>query len=151
MAYIIQCGDSKCNSKTGTENIVDLKRNHCDEQGWFLCGHCGSRGYVHKKFELQEGGNPWEPYLKGIIQPRSYSDTAGYQPFAFLVSGSPEKEPDDIWFAYYKDFREQGGKLKVGYGPGGPPVFYITDMLDFVAQLVERGCLTADQVKKALE
>ena len=71
MAWTIKCGDGECASETWTQNIDDLKRNHCDAQGWFLCGTCGSRGYIPKQYDLQEGGEPWKPYLKGIIQGRS--------------------------------------------------------------------------------
>ena len=74
-----------------------------------------------------------------------------YQPFAFLVSSSPEASPEDVWFAYYKDMRKQGGRLKMGYGPGGPPVFSAEEVLDLVAQMVKRGCLDADAVKSMLE
>ena len=38
----------------------------------------------------------------------------------------------DVWFAYYKDMRKQGGRLKMGYGPGGPPVFSAEEVLDLV-------------------
>ena len=86
----------------------------------------------------------------GIIQPDGY-DGMDYQPFAFLVSYSPEKPPVDVWFAYYKDMREKGGRLKMGYGPGGPPVFSAENVLDLVAQMVERGCLDAGAVKCKLE
>ena len=41
MAWTIKCGDGECASETWTQNIDDLKRNHCDAQGWFLCGTCG--------------------------------------------------------------------------------------------------------------
>ena len=152
MAWTIKCGDGECASETWTQNIVDLKRNHCDAQGWFLCGTCGSRGYIPKQYDLQEGGEPWKPYLKGIIQPNGYNDDV-YQPFAFLTSDSPDEAPSAIWFTYYKDTRDgQGaGRLKMGYGPGGPPVFKAKDVVDFVAQMIERGCLDAGDVKKALE
>ena len=72
-------------------------------------------------------------------------------PFAFLVSSSPEASPEDVWFNYYKDMRKQGGRRKMGYGPGGPPVFSAEEVLDLVAQMVKRGCLGADAVKNMLE
>ena len=92
MAWTIKCGDGECASETWAQNIDDLKRNHCDAQGWFLCGTCGSRGYIPKQYDLQEGGEPWKPYLKGIIQPNGYGDGV-YQPFAFLTSESPRRGP----------------------------------------------------------
>ena len=150
MAWIIKCGDSECVSETWTQNIDDLKRNHCDDQGWFLCGTCGRRGYIPKQYDLQEGGEPWKPYLKGIIQPNGYGDGV-YQPFAFLTSAKPNEDPSGVWFSYYKDMRKQGGRLKMGYGPGGPPVFETEGVVDFVAQMIERGCLDAGAVKSALE
>ena len=135
------------------QNIDDLKRKpqYRDALGWFLCGTCGSRGYIQKQYDLQEGGEPWKPYLQGIIQPNGYGDDV-YQPFAFLTSDSPDEDPTAIWFSYYKDTRKQdGGRLKMGYGPGGPPVFKVNDVVDFVAQMIERGCLDAGDVKRALE
>ena len=152
MGGTIKCGDGECASETWTQNIDDLKRRHCDAQGWFLCGTCGSRGYIPKQYDLQEGGEPWKPYLKGIIQPRGCSDSEVYQPFAFLVSYSadPEEPPEDVWFAYYKDTRKQGGRLKMGYGPGGPPVFSAEEVLDLVEQMVKRGCLDAGKVRSKL-
>ena len=74
-----------------------------------------------------------------------------YQPFAFLTSESPDEYSSAIWFTYYKDMRKQGGRLKMGYGPGVPPVFEAEDVVDFVAQMIERGCLEAGEVKRALE
>ena len=103
-----------------------------------------------EQYDLQEGGEPWKPYLKGIIQPNGYGDGV-YQPFAFLTSESPDEDSSAIWFTYYKDMRKQGGRLKMGYGPGGPPVFEAEDVVDFVAQMIERGCLEAGEVKRALE
>ena len=150
MAWTIKCSDGECASETWTQNIDDLKRNHCDAQGWFLCGTCGGQGYIPKQYDLQEEGEPWKPYLKGIIQPHGYD--GDYQPFAFLVSYSPEAPPEDVWFTYYKDTRgKEGGRLKMGHGPGGPPVFSAEDVLDLVAQMVKRGCLDADAVKSKLE
>ena len=148
MAWTIKCGNSKCASETWTQNIDDLKRNHCDAQGWFLCGACGSRGYIPKQYNVQEGGDPWKPYLKGIIQPSGHGDDI-YQPFAFLYSETPNEPPTCIWFSYYKDTRPEG-ILKMGYGPGGPPVFEVEEIVDLVAQMIERGCLDASKVKSAL-
>lgn len=150
MSWTIKCGNGECASETWVQNIHDLKQEHCDPQGWFLCGTCGSRGYIPKRYDLQEGGEPWKPYLQGIIQPNGYGDD-GYQPFAFLTSDSPDEAPTAIWFCYYKDMRKKGGSLKMGYGPGGPPVFQTTDVVEFVAQMIGRGCLDAGDVKRALE
>ena len=114
MAWTIKCGDGACAHETWAENIDDLKQTHCDAQGWFLCEKCKGRGYIPKQYELQEGGDPWEPYLRGIIQPKGYGDGV-YQPFAFLTSETPDGVPTGVWFAYYKDTRNQeGGRLKMG-------------------------------------
>ena len=152
-AWSIQCANNECGEVTSPVNIADLLKGngYRDDQGWFLCGTCGSSGYILKQFKLQEGGE-WKPYLRGLIQPPLYGDKeGGYQPFAFLVSYSPEASPEDVWFAYYKDMRKQGGRLKMGYGPGGPPVFSVEDVLDLVSQMVRRGCLDAGAVKNELE
>ena len=146
-AWPIKCTNSECGKVTTPANIADLMKGkeYRNDQGWFLCGACGSFGYIWKQFRLQEG-DEWEPCLRGIIQPSVYGDKeGGYQPFAFLVSYSPDAPPEDVWFAYYKDLRKQGGRLKMGYGPGGPPVFSAEDVLDLVAQMVTLGCLDADR------
>ena len=146
-AWAIECTNSECGKVTTPENIADLMKSkgYRDDHGWFVCSACGSSGYIRKQFRLQEG-DEWEPYLKGIIQPPVYSNQeGGYQPFAFLVSYSPDTPPEDVWFAYYKDLRKQDGRLKMGYGPGGPPVFSAEDVLDLVAQMVTLGCLDADR------
>lgn len=128
MGWVIEC--CKCNKKTGAANIDDLIKNHRDKDGWFLCSHCRGEGYIARSYRLQERNEEgeqevWAPYLKGIIPLGEEGDT--YQPFVYLVSYKPcEDKPCDVWFAYYKDTRRsKGGKLKMGYGPGGPPVLAI--------------------------
>ena len=66
-----------------------------------------------------------------------------YQPFEFLTSAGPEEDPSAIWFTRYQEMRTQGGRLKMGYGPGGPPVFEAKDIVDFVAGMIERGYVDA--------
>ncbi len=100
------------------KNIVELLE-HRDEQGLFKCV-CGHNGYIEKSFDLQEKDEHWEPFLRGAISLGQSGET--YQPFVYLVSDKPEGKIDDLWFAYYKDTRADGGRLKLGYGPGGPPV-----------------------------
>ena len=151
MAWIIKCGDGKCFSETWTQNIDDLKRNHCDTQGWFLCDKCGSRGYMPKQFKIQEEAL-WKPYLKGIVQPREYDcDAVVSHRSISCCNSSPEASPEDVWFNYYKDMRKQGGRRKMGYGPHGTPVFNAEEVLDLVAQMVKGGYLGADAVKNMLE
>ena len=62
----------------------------------------------------------WKPYLRGIIPLGDKGDV--YQPFIFLVSDGANDSIGAAWFCYYKDTRKDGGRLKMGYGPGGPPV-----------------------------
>lgn len=148
-AWTIKC--TNCCGETKPANIRNLMDN-LDTKGWFLCRHCKNRGYIEKTFYLQEkNAGPWKPYLKGVIRPNNHDEDDTYQPFAFLVSDSPEENPHVVWFCYYKDTRnEVGGKLKMGHGPGGPPVFGAEEVLDLVVQMVERGCLDAEKVVAAI-
>ena len=129
--WTIYCPHCKETTKPG--NIVKLMC-HLDKKGLFVCWHCKRNGYIEKKFDLQEGGN-WKPYLKGILKPDWVGERHLYSPFVFLVSDTPESPVKDIWFCYYKDMRKDGGRLKMGHGPGGPPVFNIDD----VSSIVERA------------
>src|SRR5579862_4247859 len=137
MGWLIKCSKASCPERTRAWNIVDLISSHCDEEGWFLC-KCGERGYVEKSFTLQEGGGEtWEPFLRGIIK---LGGRGTYQPFVFLVSYKPTASIDNIWFSYYKDMRhKRGGRLKLGYGPGGPPVLGERHLLLLLHHLVSKG------------
>jgi len=138
MAWYISCTDPECDEETWAAQIVDLIDNHRDESGWFLHG-CGKPGYIEKSFSLQEGGNPWNPFLKGAIP--LGDDGEVYQPFVFLVGNSPDGPADSIWFSYYKDLRSSGGRLKLGYGPGGPPVLTIESVRGLMGELTDLGCV----------
>jgi len=142
MGWLIKCTNAQCGQETWAENIIDLIANHRDSNGWFLC-RCGARGYIEKNFELQESGETWKPYLRGIISLGHPDQT--YQPFVFLVSYEPDGPANDVWFSYYKDLRPAGGRLKLGYGPGGPPVLGKEDVLRLVKHLVEIGCVTREE------
>jgi hypothetical protein len=139
MGWSIQCNNSKCNSVTWATNIVDLIDNHTDESGWFVCAQCGSGGFIEKSFDLQEPGHRWEPYLRGAIRLGGTDDT--YQPFVFVVSYEPDGKVNNVWFSYYKDLRETGGRLKLGYGPGGPPVLGIEQLLSLIKKLNTLGMI----------
>lgn len=76
---------------------------------------------------VQEAGDRWEPFLRGAIRLGASGDT--YQPFVFLVSYEPAGTVTDVWFSYYKDLRDSGCRLKLGYGPGGPPGLGAGDVL----------------------
>jgi len=132
----IDCIDSNCERKTQASDIVDLLHNHRDEEGWFLCS-CGSRGYIAKSFPTQEG-ELWSPFLKGAI-PLGDPDSS-YQPFVFLVGDAPDGPADQVWFSYYKDLRPSG-RLKLGYGPGGPPVLNTGQVVSLLGNLERLGCV----------
>ena len=133
MAWWIACSNEACGETTRALDIVDLLTAHTDEVGWFLCGECGKPGYIEKSYERQEGGEPWRPFLRGAIPLGNPGET--YQPFVFLVAYEPTARVDSVWFSYYKDLRSSGGRLKLGYGPGGPPVLFITQVRDLVGKL----------------
>ena len=144
MAWHINCNDrGNCGRTTGASNIVVLIDHHRNEDGYFQCGHCGSSGYIEKTFRLQEPGETWNPYLKGIIRLGDSPDDT-YQPFVFLVSNQPEEPPSQLWFSYYKDTRPSGGKLKLGYGPGGPPVLSASRVAQLVVELRQLNVLPGD-------
>lgn len=146
MGWQIKC-IANCGRESWAANIVDLIHKHRDSSGWFLCS-CGKQGYIEKRFALQEVGEVWEPYLRGAIPLGEESDT--YHPFVFLVSYEPNGEVKDVWFSYYKDLRSSGGRLKLGYGPGGPPVLGKLVLLDLLNQLIKVECLKPSDVIKAV-
>lgn len=143
MVWAIECS-SKCEEKgCRASNIVDLLDNYRDkETRWFLC-NCGKQGYVRKEYPLQEKGELWKPILKGAIRLGDKGDT--YQPFVFLVVNNQRKVSgdtiEDIWFSYYKDTRPDGGRLKLGHGPGGPPVLGKYSICRLYSILVDLGYL----------
>ena len=147
MGWLIKCADANCGQQSWADNIVSLIAEHRNEEGWFVCS-CGKRGYIEKSFALQEVGEVWEPYLRGVIPLGAAGDT--YQPFVFLVSYEPAGEVTDVWFSYYKDLRSSGGRLKLGYGPGGPPVLGKAAFLSLLSQLVQAKCLTSKEVVSAV-
>jgi hypothetical protein len=147
MGWFIKCMDSQCRQQSAVPNIVELINRRRDEQGWFLCS-CGKRGYIEKTFAMQEGGDPWKPFLRGIIPLGTDGDW--YQPFVFLVSYDPNGEVTSVWFSYYKDLRSKGGRLKLGYGPGGPPVLGKSALLNLLSKLRQAKYLTSEEVTRAV-
>jgi hypothetical protein len=145
MGWRIKCTDTNCNQQTRASDIVDLKSNHRNSDGWFLC-RCGKHGYIEKSFDLQEPGEVWKPFLHGLIPLGKDGDS--YQPFVFLVSDEATVKVTAYWFSYYKDLRESGGRLKLGYGPGGPPVLDKQQFLYLLQQLTRVGCLTKAEVTR---
>lgn len=148
MPYTIKCADTNCDRETWAANIVDLINEHRDENGWFICS-CGHKGYIEKSFPLQEEGEVWEPFLQGIITLGDEGDT--YQPFVFKVSCSPSAKVDSLWFSYYKDLREVGGRLKLGYGPGGPPVLHKDTLKELIKELIKLDVLTKAEIRSLLD
>jgi len=144
MAWQIKCVNRTCNEEAWARDIVDLIQNHRDSEGWFLCC-CGERGYIEKSYALQEGGEPWKPFLKGIIALGDPGES--YQPFVFLVGPDPSGPADAVWFSYYKDLRSSGGRLKLGHGPGGPPVLGTQQITALVKKLLDLDCLSRDSLR----
>ena len=143
MAWLIKCCDPKCKKLTRASNIVELVSAHRNRDGWFLCS-CGKRGYIEKTFRLQEQGQMWKPFLRAMI-PLAKNGT--YEPFVFLVSYKPNAPVTDVWFSYYKDLRRRrGGRLKLGHGPGGPPVLGKGNVLHLIHQLGKIGYFSKKDV-----
>ena len=147
MAYEVKC-TKNCKDSTSlwAGNIVELLGGR-DEQGYFKAA-CGHPGYVERSFALQEEGETWEPFLRGAVSLGAPKDT--YQPFVYLVSDSPDGPINALWFSYYKDMRPAGGRLKLGYGPGGPPVLGLQSLLTLLHRLIAIGVLSRSDVEKAL-
>ena len=115
----------------------------------FRC-RCGASGYVEKKFALQEEGQNWDPFLRGAIKLADSKET--YQPFVFLCSATADGTIGETWFCYYKDMRHvPGGRLKMGYGPGGPPVLDNTTIVALVSEMLKRKLLDREALQMALD
>lgn len=128
--------------------VVDLLQRFLPPDksaGLFLCLSCGQNtGFIKKQFNTQEG-DEWAPFLRGAVR-LTDDRTSSYQPFVFLVSYEPAGDVVDCWFSYYKDLRANGGRLKLGYGPGGPPVLGHRQVVDLVRQLRKLGFLKAAEI-----
>ncbi len=149
MGWSIVCNNQSCKRTSYATNIDDLLSKHRNEEGWFKCAHCGSTGHIYKRFELQEKGTTWEPYLRGAISLGLEGDT--YQPFVFLVSYENDGPVYNMWFSYYKDTRQQGGKLKMGSGPGGPPVLANHQLIDLLSATLKLNIIQKEDILELLE
>jgi hypothetical protein len=147
MPYAVKCIKG-CADISWPGNIVELLKIR-DQSGFFKCACGKSRGYVEKSFALQEKGEVWEPYLRGAVALGEQDDT--YQPFVYLVSYSPDGPIDNFWFAYYKDTRESGGRLKLGHGPGGPPVLGTEQLLSLLKELMIVGAINRSHIQKLFQ
>jgi len=148
MEWEVKCTKHCKDSSHWVGNILELLESARDEQGVFFKAACGHPGYVEKHFQLQEKGETWEPFLRGAISLGQPKDT--YQPFVYLVSYKPDGPINDLWFAYYKDTRPTGGRLKLGYGPGGPPVIGTNDFLVLLGRLIAIGAISRADVERVL-
>lgn len=151
MAWTITCTrtHTACGEETWARNIVELLDNHRNKDGWFVRSHCGALGHIEKSFRLQEPDRYWKLILKGAIR-LSDSSNATYQPFAFLVGEPGDDQPGDVWFSYYKDLRPHGGRLKLGYGPGVPPVLDGESVVRLLAHMLEHDCIDPGIVRTRL-
>jgi hypothetical protein len=144
MSDNIICLNESCGKITWSGNIVELIDNHTNEDGYFVCEHCKSLGYIKKSFGLVEPNEFWEPILRGIVKLGQPGET--YQPFIYLVSNSVSAPPSSAWFCYYKDMRKFGGKLKLGHGPGGPPVLNNEQIIAIINKLISLQILDKNTV-----
>ena len=155
MPYEIQCRD--CVKTTWVANIVDLIKNHIQSgSGKFICSHCsGKDTFIYRESKLNEksdDGTPevWERWIKGVMTVDSGFET--YCPYIFLTADSEDSQPNGLHFHYYKDTRTQeGGKLKHGHGPGGPPVLPIEDILLIIRHLIINGFLSKGKIINFIE
>jgi len=137
---------------------VDLTDRFCDPDGWFVCPECHQpSGYVPKEFPMQEKDRePWRPFLRGVVRLwQRFADDpdSAYRPFVFLANyGDPAGAVTDCWFCYYKDTRAQGGRLKQGHGPGGPPVLGVQkELLDLIRHLLRCRTLSHRDLEALLD
>jgi hypothetical protein len=149
MPYEIKCND--CGKRTKASQIVDLITKHVNESGRFVCKECSSTDtYIYKSSVLQENGETWERWIRGIIQIQTDYET--YSPYVFLTASGEQEDPDGIHFNYYKDTRSQkGGRLKHGHGPGGAPVLSKDEYLQLTRRLLELGVLTKEDIETLLK
>jgi len=145
MPYDISC--KNCNEYTRASNIVDLFKEHTNKEGKFVCSHCrGTDTSIYRESDLQEEGEVWKRWIKGVIQIDTGIET--YFPYIFLTAGSEDGNPTGLHFHYYKDTRKYpNGQLKHGHGPGGPPVLVNEDLFTIIRNLVQAGIMSIDDVQ----
>ena len=149
MGYTIKCRKQTCGEERYAKNIVDLINNHTDSLGRLKCIVCGNTdAYIYQKSELQEKGEPWERWTKGVI--RLKTQFPQYCPYVFLSSYSEDGDVTDIQFMYYKDTRPTGGKLKHGHGPGGGAALNKGEMLQLLGKLISCGYMSIQDIEVLL-
>jgi hypothetical protein len=156
MSWIIQCCDPKCGQTNRAENVVELINAFCDADGWFICQACEkTSGYIAKEFRMQElDREPWRPLLRGLVQLVDNGNDdpeSEYRPFVFLATYDKPTNPiADFWFCYYKDTRAKGGNLKLGHGPGGPPVLSAKQILQLIAHALDHNIIERRAIETLL-
>ena len=149
MGYLVKCGSRDCGKETFVDNITDLVDNQTDSQGRLKCAICGHTGaYVYRESKLQEKGQTWPRWIKGVIRITTSFET--YSPYVLLSADTEAGAVTDVHFGYYKDMRPQGGKLKHGHGPGGGPALNKEEILQLVKRLLLYGFLSADDIESVL-
>lgn len=148
MAYDIQCRN--CGEHTWAANIVCLLKEQTDASGKFKCTHCGNTDtFIYRESQLQEEGETWKRWIKGVIQIDSGIDT--FFPYIFLTAESENGKPTGLHFHYYKDTRSYpNGKLKHGHGPGGPPVLKNDDVFAIIEHLIDVGIFSKEYVQSCV-
>ncbi|MFC1559061.1 hypothetical protein ACFL39_00535 [Gemmatimonadota bacterium] len=145
MPYWISC--SKCDDAYEVKNIIALiDENSESHTGKLICPQCGNPGYIHQKKKMQEKGETWEPYIKAVLPVKSPYST--YSPYVFLIANGVRSKASSIHLNYYKDTRDEGGRLKHGAGPGGAPVLEKEMMIDLLKKLISVDYFTAGEKKK---
>lgn len=142
MGYQLQC--DSCHVTWGAKNIIDLIELHTDNKfgrdgGYLRCSACGGQAYEHRVKSLQEKGQTWEHYVVGVV--RLSADEPAYNPYVLLTKQQLDLPVDGFHFGYYKDTTAEGGRLKHGHGPGGPPVLGQDQLLLLLQRLLALGCL----------
>jgi len=130
---------------------VDLLKEHTDSMGKFVCSGCQSTDtFIYRESKLQEEGETWERWVKGVITIDSGIET--YCPYIFLTADSEDGELTGLHFHYYKDTRQQqDGRLKHGHGPGGPPVLGINNLFHILKYLISTGIITEARIKEFVD
>jgi hypothetical protein len=149
MGYLVEC--NSCTQKAWANNIVDLIQDHTDELGRLKCNICGNDdAFIYRESMLQEKGDFWIRYIKGVI--RILTDYETYSPYVFLTTEDKDSDITGIHFNYYKDTRsEPDGKLKHGAGPGGAPVFKKDELIFLIKKLINYGCFSVEDLKKLID
>lgn len=145
MSVEIYCLDPQCSRKaTYAKNLLDLVRNHTDDQGWIVC-KCGKHGYVGKNFDYSKSiSNEFNPSIRAAILCKG--EYGNYHPCVFLVSQTPHSPLYQMWF-YGIDENRMTGKLNLG----PPPQFLSDNILPIISSLLDKGVITVDEVKTLLK